>query len=103
MCSTVLFSWTLAPTSSQVTPAGLRIDLGDDVHLTLGVADLLECLGGIEVVQEGDAFQAWPALGVPVVGVGLEHDPVGAVLPHVEPHTGDGSAETRAISFSREQ
>jgi hypothetical protein len=62
-------------------------DLAYDVDLTLGIADLLERLAGVDVVEVDDSLQAGSTLLVPVVGVGIEDDAVGAWEVGKEPGT----------------
>jgi hypothetical protein len=63
-------------------------DLANDVDLTLSIADLLQRLAGVDVVEVDDSLQAGSTLLVPVVGVGFEDDAVGAREVGEEPRTG---------------
>jgi hypothetical protein len=62
-------------------------DLAYDVDLTLGIADLLERLAGVDVVEVDDSLKAGSTFLVPVVGVGIEDDAVGAWEVGKEPGT----------------
>jgi hypothetical protein len=62
-------------------------DLAYDVDLTLGIADLLERLAGVDVVEVDDSLKAGSTFLVPVVGVGIEDDAVGAWEVGNEPGT----------------
>ena len=64
-------------------------DLAYDVDLTLGIADLLERLIRVDVVDVDDSLQAGSTLLVPVVSVGFEDDAVATREVGEEPGTGE--------------